>query len=586
MGNYYLEEIRKAKKEKKSIVKIYKNICYDNLKQVKIAIHNFPTDGHGVNEHLKQHLIDEIARFVGNRERETIRGKRPGTCSFKWRCFRRVKDVYPKINLQSMNRLATLKILSMQCSFTQLESGIFESLKNLEELDLSYNRLKSIEDNTFIGLERLKILKLNSNCLKAFKSKSFSGLSNLELLNLSNNNNIIIEADLELFECLQNLKSFLVDTDTNVNYLIRNFKCLEFLYLNVRYSTLSLGFPLETKSLIKLSLKFVKIDSPDMNPFQNLYNLQELFIDKLEILCKNKHLDNLFDYLISLKSLSIVFFDRNSFADDFASAIIYTNKIQLDNLSIRGIHVERIIKTNTIKHKNLELYFYKVKFELFDSITFNNMQILTKLRLEGEKDQNFDKILLSKDLKNLVELGLVFSNCASILRKDHFKNFIKLKSLTLKCDCLRRYIEADFFSFLISLEYLNLMGNGIQEIDVNGFRNLDNLVSLNLEGNSINHLNEFHFKNLPNLKHLDVSNNRINSINGFSCLKNLERLYAIKNSFCIDLKEFINLKSLKELYFDDIIRSNDRDILFYMIEVNKVKIDITMNTIDFDISYY
>ena len=68
-----------------------------------------------------------------------------------------------------------------------VHSGIFDSLRQLTELDLSHNSIESIEANAFIRLSSLKRLQLNNCKLKSISNETFNGLVSLTFLDLSHN---------------------------------------------------------------------------------------------------------------------------------------------------------------------------------------------------------------------------------------------------------------------------------------------------------------------------------------------------------------------------------------------------------------
>ncbi|CAH8548794.1 unnamed protein product [Dicrocoelium dendriticum] len=66
------------------------------------------------------------------------------------------------------------------CGIERLFPGTFKSLKSLAQLDLSQNRLQTIEPRTFIGLN-LELLRLDENPGLYFSSEAFHGVSIVSL---------------------------------------------------------------------------------------------------------------------------------------------------------------------------------------------------------------------------------------------------------------------------------------------------------------------------------------------------------------------------------------------------------------------
>jgi Leucine-rich repeat (LRR) protein len=95
--------------------------------------------------------------------------------------------------LENLKKLRELNLSSNNITSLHLKENTF---KDLELLDLSYNRIPSSHLNTLAFLNKLRVLNLESNDLTTLPS-NLSFLSSLLTLNLSNNNftsdNLIVE---------------------------------------------------------------------------------------------------------------------------------------------------------------------------------------------------------------------------------------------------------------------------------------------------------------------------------------------------------------------------------------------------------
>eukprot|EP00053_Salpingoeca_punica_P020476 m.211685 g.211685 ORF g.211685 m.211685 type:complete len:325 (-) comp18719_c0_seq1:132-1106(-) len=75
-------------------------------------------------------------------------------------------------------------------SFNQLRSlqdGVFSALTGLQMICLSYNRLERLPSGLFAGLSALRLIDVNYNKLTAFPSATLTGLTALRTLILTNN---------------------------------------------------------------------------------------------------------------------------------------------------------------------------------------------------------------------------------------------------------------------------------------------------------------------------------------------------------------------------------------------------------------
>ncbi|XP_044003406.1 leucine-rich repeat-containing protein 15-like [Aphidius gifuensis] len=85
-----------------------------------------------------------------------------------------------------------------------LPKDIFTGFENIENLDLSYNRLDYLEPGTFNNLLNLQTLALDVNNLRALSSDIFNGIEKLTSLSLSQNKLNFIQPG--TFNNLSNLK--------------------------------------------------------------------------------------------------------------------------------------------------------------------------------------------------------------------------------------------------------------------------------------------------------------------------------------------------------------------------------------------
>ena len=78
-----------------------------------------------------------------------------------------------------------------------LNSKLFQDLVNLTRIDLSHNQLQTVDPRLFKGLNNLTHILLNNNQLSTINTKLFKGLKNLTHIWL--NDNIWLSDNLELY---------------------------------------------------------------------------------------------------------------------------------------------------------------------------------------------------------------------------------------------------------------------------------------------------------------------------------------------------------------------------------------------------
>lgn len=95
----------------------------------------------------------------------------------------------PLILSSWITELPSLKRINARCcGLKDLEPTIFQSLINLEELDLSRNSLSHLDSRIFSSNKKLKVLTLSENDLYKLEKNLFSECSRLERLILYSNN--------------------------------------------------------------------------------------------------------------------------------------------------------------------------------------------------------------------------------------------------------------------------------------------------------------------------------------------------------------------------------------------------------------
>ncbi|XP_007890209.1 leucine-rich repeat and immunoglobulin-like domain-containing nogo receptor-interacting protein 2 [Callorhinchus milii] len=162
----------------------------------------------------------------------------------------------------------------------------FFSYSLLEEIDLSENIITTVEPGSFNNLFNLRSLRLKSNRLKLIPLGVFTGLSNLTRLDISENK-IVILLDY-MFQDLHNLK-FLEVGDNDLVYIShRAFNGL----LGLEQLTLEkcnlTAVPTEALShlhnLVSLRLSHLHVSSVHTYAFKKLYRLKRLEIDHWPLL--------------------------------------------------------------------------------------------------------------------------------------------------------------------------------------------------------------------------------------------------------------------------------------------------------------
>lgn len=187
---------------------------------------------------------------------------------------------------EDLIKLDTLKLANNSLN----EMPDFSGIRNLEDLDFSFNLLTDINENDLPP--SLTTLHLKQNRLSTFESKWFSNLPHLKLLDMSNN--IIKTADEGSSNSLQNLISLKLEFNDFKHVpskLLANLPNLE--ELNLSYQKLNLSeiseFAFDKKSLSsdgqikyrQISLSGNRILNFDRKAFCSSIHKKNVIIDEL-----------------------------------------------------------------------------------------------------------------------------------------------------------------------------------------------------------------------------------------------------------------------------------------------------------------
>ena len=199
---------------------------------------------------------------------------------------------------------------------SKLHNSAFRSLSKLTKLDLSYNYLNSLHEDNFKDLIKLEKLWLQYNYFKQINLNHFKSLSLLNMLDLSNNDieRVIFNEEHNNFPSVKMLR--LSSNKLSSIDFLKMFHNLKILYLNNNYLS---KIPNDITNLIKLDvsnqngrLKYLG-DYAFTRKFNNKYLIKINISGNPELLIKNKtfclndnyKLDNSFlDLFISKSTLA------------------------------------------------------------------------------------------------------------------------------------------------------------------------------------------------------------------------------------------------------------------------------------------
>ncbi|KAJ3628300.1 hypothetical protein MTP99_015615 [Tenebrio molitor] len=391
-------------------------------------------------------------------------------------------------------------------SVQNLPSDAIKVLTNLEELDLSNNRIKNVPDTSFHFLKKLRRLYMQDNTIESIHKGTFQGDIHQDLTELYLSFNNIRTVQQHTFADLAQLEQIHLDDNRVESLERRSFMNLE--------------------NLKRLNLKGNKISSIDYETFQNIPDLEDLDLS-----------------YNNLNSLDFTVFDQVGTLSMFHVNMSH-NKLR--NLVVNPSGGEEGVGSSNVKVLDL---------------SFNNISSVSKQffkpveRSLSHLHLNHNKLLnATKDVfGNMPHLQLLDLSHNSLyeLDFDTFRNTKKLQVLFVPFNRIAE-IPNDLFRFLSSLRIVDFSHNRLRSLPDNLFReaglerldvshnllgklpltslsvaSADTLCELDLSWNSISSLSHGGIlSQFKSLSWLDLSYNRLGQVDAGS-FKGLPRLSSL-----------------------------------------------------------
>jgi len=449
-----------------------------------------------------------------------------------------------KLNL-SENKFTDIKIFDNE-----------ENLINLNELDLSNNKIKDIESLINCKFPNLITLNLRNNeiedisCLE--KSNSFN---KLEILNLSKNKikslNIIEIKSLEYLNLMENeisvgLEHFLDNFYFNMDKLKinkDNFNNILFEYYNSKKSqnsAVQLKYYFEgnkiNETLKNLSFKGIEnLEIIGLNDFEFLNNesltqLKILNIDKINDLTILK--DNKFKNLER-----IIFSQIDPIKNGFNLLNIIFQSIVINNIKIEEIN------------DNYNCLIKSKYPEFVGNFIFNDLNFLKEKFLENVENIDISQEILDNENNfNVFSLNEI---------KNSFPIFKKLKCENLDINYNQKYIyTAKFFSYDFKM---NFIFDDLNYIFDDIFNEIKRIKLSNIKLKEKIGITKEKF---PHLEILELNKNNIESMEIFSEIN--------------DIKDLLQIESNSNICNNELLKNFDGDKFeFNKINTNENKLEIS-----------
>ncbi|KAK2858613.1 hypothetical protein Q5P01_003233 [Channa striata] len=365
----------------------------------------------------------------------------------------------------SVLRYPSLKTLSLACnSLEKIESNTFQDSKLLESLNLANNNLYSGFQETSHALKQipgLRALDLSENKLDGEMAATLlQNLTSLEYLNLSGN--LLLRLDENSFKDLHLLKE--LDLQRNIIFEIdaafKSNRKLQRLNLAFNYLPCLTDFDMSQLVVLNASHNFIEwfISRQDIN---DTFQLETLDLSDNKLL--------FFPFLPSYSQLRNLYLSHNTimFYEHLADDTTFPNL------------------TNTVEFYNMKHHTGNVTAQLWDDSLHGDISSIEILDLRVNQVKYFPKGFIQK-MPALARLQM-WTNCLATLNLTFEQFSDTLYELDLSNNRLNQIVaDEGSLSALSNLTYINLSLNNLQQFPSRLFSSLSSLRSVDLSYNNVN----------------------------------------------------------------------------------------------------
>lgn len=395
-------------------------------------------------------------------------------------------------------------------------------LQELQELDLSYNRIQLLSETGVASLKNLRALYLHHNQISQVAELSLSALSRLAVIDLSHNQLSALPA--RAFRELTELRQLYLQNNSLTVLPPELFASLSKLFvLNLSHNELTTdSLTSETFAdlirMVILDLGSNRLRVINGSVFQSQYSLQVISLNDNEI---EQILDHSFSSLYNLDTL-----------------ILAGNRLkELGAYTLNGLYVL----------KRLELA--ENEISVVHELAFANCTTLQELSLDGNLLTEVPRAVAG--LKRLKTLHLR-DNALLDVKNAPYLGLQQLETLSLSLNKIVN-LSRGSLADLPALKRIELSSNRIRTLDHGVFDDAPGLKAILLENNLLTDINGL-FMNLGELRVLNVSRNRISWFDYALISKNLEQL-DLSNNKIEDLGNYFEVSALLALTHLDVSKN-------------------------------
>ncbi|XP_075722956.1 toll-like receptor 8 isoform X2 [Rhipicephalus microplus] len=368
----------------------------------------------------------------------------------------------------ALNAARALVTLLVRRNLIKHLQGMLD-LPKLVRLDLSRNKIETLEEEYLTGLPKLRYLVLSQNSIHNLSPKLFRQAKSLVLVKLNNNHIHSVEG---VFDHLSGLEVL----DLNLNNIC------------------------EADSIARFTLSSLKELTLEHNCISQITRFQNAQIQRLVF--RENFLTNVTAGAFQqLKKLTTLDLSNNSIAKLSDSLFARNSVLQEINLSINKLTSALMLFNNTQKIKIIKLSFNRI---VDISLTFNGLTQLRELYMrynlissipDGAFQDNFDLVHIDFTSNHIAWIG-----------KSAFKGLLRLRVLHLHKNKIISLNGSA--SNLPKLHYLGASQNAILRLEAGEFLNNLELTTISLAANNISNV-EGAFIGAFSLAHLNLAANQL-----------------------------------------------------------------------------
>ncbi|XP_055589039.1 toll-like receptor 13, partial [Uranotaenia lowii] len=412
-----------------------------------------------------------------------------------------------KVDYQMFFQLNYAEIINLaENEIIEIQKDAFKDLY-LTHINISYNRLETIEPKSFINCANMTVLDLSHNLIKSIPRTAFDETTYASEWILTHN-------------LLTNMSQIPLANMTGLRVLNVSFNNI----VEIPKNTFPKLYELHTIDMSNNNISFIY-----NAVFQNLLSMRNL---NLSYNALEKIGPSMFGTLPTLLDLDM---SHNSLKDITRGALAKISGVRFLNMAYNKL--ERIFQI-PISLNRLDLAHNEIN-EIPDK-TWPTMNALLYLDLSFNKLQNNLPRGSFAGLLTLQTLNLE-SNGITEIPRDSLSDLGTVQYLHLRDNNITVLPKAAFGNLPILFQ-VELMNNGLTNVSEKAFEGLLQLLTLNMSDNAISHIPNDAFYGLVSLRKLDISRNLITSIdnktNGLldACLS-LEEIDLSHNRFSFVTKK-------------------------------------------------